>query len=98
MQKTNDIQKKVCETIITQCKFWMSSNDINSPTNMCGIQETVDNIEELDDSENVKLVVALENILELLRNLDDTDENFDERIITGNKIYIKNNKGTINIF
>ena len=74
MSKTNDIQKKVCETIITQCKFWMSSNDIDSSTNVCDIQETVDNIEELDDSENVKLVVALENILELLRNLDVKDE------------------------
>lgn len=52
-------QKKLCEIIIEQAKFWQSTNDIHSPTHLCDIEETVCNTDELPDSDKEILIKAI---------------------------------------
>ena len=45
--KANNLQIAICKLIKEQADFWMSSNDITSPTHLCDIDETI--TAELDD-------------------------------------------------
>ena len=42
--KPNKQQKEICELIKSQASFWMNSNDIDSPTHLCDIDEEVNNL------------------------------------------------------
>lgn len=47
--KPNKQQKEICELIKSQASFWMSSNDIDSPTHLCDIDEEVDKLDLEED-------------------------------------------------
>jgi hypothetical protein len=54
--KTSDRQKEICNLIIDQASFWRDSNDINSPTHGCDIDESVGSLDWLaeNDAEDIK--------------------------------------------
>ena len=63
--KPNNKQKLICNIIKTQALFWLNTNDINSPTHGCDIEEEINNcvlFNELNDDEANELK---EIILEL---------------------------------
>lgn len=47
--KPNKQQKEICELIKSQASFWMNSNDIDSPTHLCDIDEEVDKLDLEED-------------------------------------------------
>lgn len=50
--KPNKQQKAICELIKSQASFWMNSNDIDSPTHLCDIDEEVAKLELEEDMES----------------------------------------------
>lgn len=65
--KPNDKQKEICDAIITQMNFFKSSNDINSPTNLCDITEEINKL-DINDEDRDKLIEHLENIYFIIIN------------------------------
>lgn len=59
--KPNEQQKKICGLIKSQASFWMNSNDIDSPTHLCDIDEEVANL-ELDEEMESELSFALKEL------------------------------------
>lgn len=64
--KPNEQQKKVCELIKSQASFWMNSNDIDSPTHLCDIDEEVANL-ELDEEMESELSFALKELYRIVK-------------------------------
>ena len=59
--KANKQQKEICELIKSQASFWINSNDIDSPTHLCDIDEEVDSL-ELDEDMACELKHALREL------------------------------------
>ena len=59
--KPNEQQKKICGLIKSQASFWMNTNDIDSPTHLCDIDEEVSNL-ELDEEMESELSFALKEL------------------------------------
>jgi hypothetical protein len=59
--KPNEQQKKICGLIKSQASFWMNTNDIDSPTHLCDIDEEVANL-ELDEEMESELSFALKEL------------------------------------
>lgn len=59
--KPNKKQKEICELIKSQASFWMNSNDIDSPTHLCDIDEEVAKL-ELDEDMESELAFALKQL------------------------------------
>jgi len=63
--KPNNKQKLISNIIKTQALFWLNTNDINSPTHSCDVEEEINNhvlFNKLNDDEANELK---EMILEL---------------------------------
>ena len=59
--KPNKQQKEICELIKSQASFWMNSNDIDSPTHLCDVDEEVNNL-GLDEDMVCELAHALREL------------------------------------
>lgn len=69
--KSTDTQKAVCNALIDQLEFWRDTNDIDSPTHTCDIDECYSrNLEEcLSESELEKFRDMTYNLLGFVREL-----------------------------
>lgn len=68
----NDKQKKVIEELVSMIRFWQTTNDIDSPSHECLMEEDIDSlIFELDIKANHshRLNELLEELLELIRDI-----------------------------
>ena len=65
--KANDRQKQVCDLVIQQVSFWKESNDIDSPTHHCDNNESVREIDWLDDDGVEDMTNFLDNLLNYLK-------------------------------
>lgn len=67
--KPTKLQKKICDLIISQATFWKVTNDINSPTHYCDIEEEIlRDFDELDDSQRAILGGKLMHLLIFIKN------------------------------
>lgn len=69
--KPTIIQIKIAK-IIEECSaFWQSTNDINSPTHICNIEETVnrDLLEDLTDDERINLINKIIEIYKFIKQI-----------------------------
>jgi len=64
--KPNKQQKEICELIKSQVSFWMNSNDIDSPTHLCDIDEEVAKLELEEDMEG-ELSFALKELYYIVK-------------------------------
>lgn len=64
--KPNKKQKEICELIKSQASFWMSSNDIDSPTHLCDMDEEVAKLELGEDMES-ELTFALNELYYIVK-------------------------------
>ena len=64
--KPNKHQKEICEMIKSQASFWMNSNDIDSPTHLCDIDEEVSKL-EVDDEMESELSFALKELYRIVK-------------------------------
>ncbi len=66
-------QKEVIDAVLNVVKFFKSTNDINSPTHICDIDEVI-SMEELEENitkeEGDVLTIALSNIYNVIRNIN----------------------------
>ena len=62
-------QKKICDLIVEQAKFWQSTNDITSPTHLCDIEESVNNTDELPDYYKEILIKVFTDLYFTVRDL-----------------------------
>ncbi len=71
--KPNNGQIKIIESIRSTLSFWENTNDIDSPTHECDIDETLyaDCEETLNDSQRYRLSRTLIKVLNIIRELDD---------------------------
>lgn len=72
--KPNKKQIKACEEIKSQALFWISTNDITSPTHGCDISEMTNNLAifgNLTESEADELESKLFDLLCFIRTLKD---------------------------
>lgn len=67
--KPTELQKKICDLIISQAKFWKVTNDINSPTHYCDIREEIlKDFDELDGFQRDILGDQLMHLLIFIKN------------------------------
>ena len=66
IMKSNKQQKEICELIKSQASFWMNSNDIDSPTHLCDIDEEVAKL-ELDEDMESELSFALKELYYIVK-------------------------------
>ncbi|MBQ8521915.1 MAG: hypothetical protein IJ456_11225 [Bacteroides sp.] len=66
--KPSKQQKAICELIKSQASFWMNSNDIDSPTHVCDIDEEVSNL-ELDEEMESELSFALKELYYIVKGM-----------------------------
>lgn len=64
--KLSKQQKEICELIKSQVSFWMNSNDIDSPTHLCDIDEEVSRL-ELDEDMESELSFALKELYYIVK-------------------------------
>lgn len=64
--KPNKKQKEICELIKSQASFWMNSNDIDSPTHLCDMDEEVAKLELGEDMES-ELTFALNELYYIVK-------------------------------
>lgn len=64
--KPNKQQKEICELIKSQVSYWMSSNDIDSPTHFCDIDEEVSKM-ELKEDMKIELSFVLKELCRLVK-------------------------------
>lgn len=69
--KPNKLQKDVCELIKRQAQFWINTNDINSPTHFCDIDEEVLGMDDLDDVLAEDISYLLKELLIIVKVLKD---------------------------
>jgi hypothetical protein len=70
--KPNKKQIKACEEISSQAKFWISTNDLSSPTHSCDIEEMMSGLVafgDLTEDEASELEVKLIDLLIFVRSL-----------------------------
>ena len=69
--KPTKIQKIVINTVINQLKFWRDTNDINSPTHYCDMDECYQS--DLDDCLSEEEIEELKaetcNLFQFIKNL-----------------------------
>ena len=69
--KPTELQKKVCEHIITEAKYWRDTNDISSPTHYADLQDClfVEFDDVLSEQQLDELEYKLHDILAFIKNL-----------------------------
>jgi hypothetical protein len=70
--KPNDKQKKIIDLIKGQVSFWLSTNDISSPTHYCDIDQdcvglTLEN--DLTEEQAEELAVKISDLFTFVKNL-----------------------------
>lgn len=71
--KPSELQKEIIELVISQAKFWMNTNDINSPTHFTDNFEEVEKFvceDKISDTKAEDLVNALDNLYRVIRDID----------------------------
>ena len=68
--KPTDKQKIICDIIIEQAKFWQTTNDINSPTHICDIEQSISLFNELDDITKAELEEQLVTLYYIVKLID----------------------------
>ena len=63
--KPTELQKKICEHIITEVKYWRDTNDIDSPTHAVDLHDCL--LAELGDDLN-ELELTLYELLNVIRS------------------------------
>lgn len=66
--KPNEIQKEVCKLIKQQASFWANSNDIDSPTHLNDIEESVEQL-GVEDIDKEELVDKLNDLYWFVKSL-----------------------------
>ena len=66
IMKPNKQQKAICELIKSQVSYWMSSNDIDSPTHLCDIDEEVATL-ELEEDMKIELSFVLKELYRIVK-------------------------------
>ena len=69
--KPNKLQKDVCELIKRQAQFWINTNDINSPTHFCDIDEELLAMDDFDDVIAEDISYLLKELLRIVKALKD---------------------------
>ena len=74
--KPTEKQKEVAKVIKDQGSFWMSTNDINSPTHHCDIEECCSNLHKevggvLNTSEEELLTEKLSELYLFVKRLEE---------------------------
>lgn len=72
--RATDKQKIICDLIKEQASFWSSSNDINSPTHFCDIEESVGLFDEFDVNQQEELIDKLTDLYLFIKNINDVGE------------------------
>lgn len=70
--KTTEIQKKICKVVKLQSEFWTESNDLESPTHLCDIDECVGSLsldDIITDDQSRELGDLLKSIYFFIRNI-----------------------------
>ena len=69
--KPTKTQKAVCDAVIDQLKFWRDTNDINSPTHYCNMDECYFSALEgcLSEKEIEELTEETCNLFQFIKNL-----------------------------
>lgn len=69
--KATDRQKDIIKVAELQAQFWNDSNDLDSPTHLCDIDEMVSNLSFdniLSDEDSKELSEILQNLYFFIRN------------------------------
>lgn len=66
--KPTETQQKLAEIVKGQASFWMSTNDISSPTHICDLENEIDEIEFLSEDEKSKFCDMLIGVLNFIRS------------------------------
>lgn len=69
--KATDRQKDIIKVVELQAQFWNDSNDLDSPTHLCDIDEMVNNLSFdniLSDEDSKELGEILQNLYFFIRN------------------------------
>lgn len=72
MAKPSKKQKEIAKLVELQAIFWQQTNDINSPTHCCDIDEETNNLVTFDlltEEQAKTLNTSLITIYDLIRNL-----------------------------
>lgn len=67
--KANTKQISACEEIRSQARFWISTNDLSSPTHFCDISECLNGNDLLTESEADELENKLIDLLTFVKSL-----------------------------
>ena len=70
--KANAKQIAVAKMIASQVHFWETTNDINSPTHRCDLDESIQTliIDDIINEEDGEIILeGLEGIYDILRNI-----------------------------
>ena len=68
--KPTELQKKICEHIITEAKYWRDTNDIDSPTHAVDLHDCLltELGDDLNDYQLNELELALYELLNVIRS------------------------------
>lgn len=66
--KATERHQELCELVRNQANFWASSNDIDSSTHLSDIDETVSQIEFLEEGKQEVLKNDLRNLYYTIRS------------------------------
>ena len=69
--KINENQRAVCNNIISQFKYWISSNDFTSPTHIIDIEEEFRvQLEEIIDEDTIdNLISKVQDIYSIIKRI-----------------------------
>lgn len=65
--KATKEQKEMIDCLISQAKFWASSNDIASPTHYNDIAEEVNKLDFLCEEDAERFILAIEQVYHLIK-------------------------------
>lgn len=66
--KATEKHRELCELVKNQANFWASTNDIDSPTHLIDIDDTVSQIEFLEENKQEVLKNDLRNLYYTIRS------------------------------
>ena len=68
--KPTETQKTVCDAVIDQLQFWRNSNDIESPTHYCDMDEQYALLKDnLSEAEIAELASITRKLFRFIKNL-----------------------------
>lgn len=67
--KPTDRHKVLCELIKSQANYWIGTNDIDSPTHLCDIAESLNGIEWLSEKDWYEMEDCLNQLYYTIRKI-----------------------------